>query len=96
MGLEARDWLVWLEEDSSVLPGQFLCKLERFSCRYNEGHVGGGGYGGRDPVDLNRGGPGPNPGFDKRGGDLRGGGGGGRPNNLRYEERDYGEYVTNL
>merc|ERR1719253_1185992 len=35
-----------------------------------------------------------------RPGGVRDGGfspnGGGRPNNLRYEERDYGEYVTNL
>lgn len=58
MGLEARDWLVWLEEDSAVLPGQFSCKSERFSCGYNEGPGGGGGYGGRDPIDFNRGGPG--------------------------------------
>jgi len=45
-----------------------------------------------------RGGPPPPPPFPppEQGGGGEGGGGGGRINNLRYEERDYGEYVTNL
>jgi len=69
----------------------------------------GGGYGDRQSMGFNRppnqprfdgpGGP-RGGGGDPRGGDPRGGGvgvvGGGRPDNLRYEERDYGEYVTNL
>lgn len=51
---------------------------------YNDG--GRGGYG-------ERGGLGPDPRFDER---RSARGGDGRPQNLRYEERDYGEYVTNL
>lgn len=72
---------------------------------YEEANPGGGGGVGRGYDE--RGPPGPDPRFDERGpppgpdprgGDPRGGGGapGGRPQNLRYEERDYGEYVTNL
>jgi len=55
----------------------------------------GGGYGDRRSMGFNR--P-PNPRFDGPGGPRGGPGGvgGGRPDNLRYEERDYGEYVTNL
>eukprot|EP00571_Detonula_confervacea_P013149 CAMPEP_0172310344 /NCGR_PEP_ID=MMETSP1058-20130122/11431_1 /TAXON_ID=83371 /ORGANISM="Detonula confervacea, Strain CCMP 353" /LENGTH=385 /DNA_ID=CAMNT_0013023139 /DNA_START=95 /DNA_END=1252 /DNA_ORIENTATION=+ len=72
---------------------------------YNEAGMVGGGFNNRgagpDPRFDERGGvggPGPRGGgFDERGGPPRGGrGDDGRPNNLRYEERDYGEYIGNL
>lgn len=63
--------------------------------RGSYGGPGGGGYRNRGSLGPNNNDvqPGPTPTFNDG---RRGIGGKGRLNNLRYEERDYGEYVTNL